>query len=81
MNARLFFLLLFLCGQLTAQIEKRLDFKWDTIAQLNNELGVNGAFTGVHNDAFIVAGGANFPNEPVWEGGEKVWYNNIETKN
>ncbi|SFF59080.1 cyclically-permuted mutarotase family protein [Salegentibacter agarivorans] len=78
MNIRLILLLFFLCGQLTAQTEKKLDFKWDTIATLNDDLGVNGAFSGIHNDAFIVAGGANFPNDPVWEGGEKVWYNTIE---
>lgn len=78
MSIRLVFLLLFLCGQLSAQIGKKLDFNWDTIAQLNDSLGVNGAFTGVHNNALIVAGGANFPETAVWEGGEKVWYDNIE---
>lgn len=78
MNTRLLLLFVFICGQLTAQIEKKLDFKWDTIAQLNNHLGINGSFTGVHNDVFIVAGGANFPDQPVWSDGEKVWYDDIE---
>ncbi len=35
-------------------------------AEQEEELGVAGAFVGVHNDALIVAGGANFP-EPFWE--------------
>lgn len=38
-------------------------------------LGVAGPFAGVHNDALIVAGGANF-SKPVWESG-KVWHKDI----
>ncbi|MFK7817859.1 MAG: sodium/solute symporter [Planctomycetaceae bacterium] len=41
--------------------------KWKEMEQsLPDELGVAGPFAGVHNDALIVAGGANFP-KPVWE--------------
>lgn len=39
------------------------------------QLGFAGAFSGIHNDALIVAGGANFP-EPVWET-NKVWHDDI----
>lgn len=42
-----------------------------------NEVGLNGSFIGVHNNVLIIAGGANFPEKPVWEGGEKKWYNTI----
>jgi len=42
-----------------------------------NPLGINGSFIGVHNDVLIIAGGANFPESPVWEGGKKHWYNTI----
>ena len=52
-------------------------FNWTEDYELPNPKGVNGAFTGVHNDALILAGGANFPNTPVWEGGKKVWHNSI----
>lgn len=38
-------------------------------------LGVAGPFVGVHNDALIVAGGANFP-KPYW-GEEKIWHDDI----
>ncbi len=50
-----------------------------TLDEVNipNKLGLNGSFIGIHNDALIVAGGANFPGTPVWEGGKKHWYNTI----
>ena len=48
---------------------------WTELPQLPDELGVAGPFAGVHNDALIVAGGANFPL-PVWES-EKVWHDRI----
>lgn len=56
----------------TAQ-EKWLD--WNPMPDLPNALGVAGPLVGVHNDALIVAGGANFP-EPVWEN-DKQWLDQI----
>lgn len=50
---------------------------WSSAQNLPIEGGVNGAFIGVHNDVLILAGGANFPDQPVWEGGEKSWYGDI----
>lgn len=50
--------------------------KWDSLPDLPAPLGVAGPFVGVHNDALIVAGGANFPvqtGEDLWEV-EKVWH-------
>jgi SSS family transporter len=47
-------------------------FQWSELAPLPDSLGVAGPFVGVHNDALIVAGGANFP-KPVWDN-EKVWH-------
>ncbi|NND97862.1 MAG: sodium/solute symporter [Pirellulaceae bacterium] len=49
--------------------------QWSELASLPNELGVAGPFAGVHNDALIVAGGANFPR-PIWES-DKAWYDDI----
>ena len=49
--------------------------QWSPLPALPNELGVAGPFAGVHNDALIIAGGANFP-EPVWEN-DKVWHDEI----
>jgi len=48
---------------------------WSELPSLPDPLGVAGPFAGVHNDALIVAGGANFPR-PVWEN-EKAWYADI----
>jgi SSS family solute:Na+ symporter len=57
--------------------------KWDELPDLppgegqNIQLGLAGAFSGIHNNALIVAGGANFPEGPPWDGGKKVWYDEI----
>ncbi len=48
---------------------------WRELPPLPDPLGVAGPFAGVHHDALIVAGGANFP-KPVWEN-EKAWHDAI----
>ncbi len=45
--------------------------KWEPLPALPNALGLGGPLVGVHNDALIAGGGANFP-EPVWDN-DKVW--------
>jgi solute:Na+ symporter, SSS family len=47
---------------------------WTRLAPLPDALGVAGPCAGVSNGALIVAGGANFPAGPPWEGGRKVWH-------
>ena len=54
---------------------KTMRFKWSSLPDLPNDLGVAGPFVGVHNDALIVAGGANFPL-PVWDS-QKAWTDQI----
>jgi len=44
---------------------------------LPDDHGFGGPAVGVHRDALIVAGGANFPDLPPWEGGKKVWHDRI----
>ena len=39
--------------------------------------GLAGVYAGVSNGMLIVAGGANFPFQPPWEGGEKVYWDHI----
>lgn len=46
---------------------------WRQMPSLPNADGVAGPFVGVHDNALIVAGGANFPNLPRWES-DKVWH-------
>ncbi|WP_231615607.1 sodium:solute symporter family transporter [Novipirellula artificiosorum] len=48
---------------------------WSELPPVPDELGFAGPFVGVHNDALIVAGGANFP-KPVWDN-EKVWHDRV----
>ncbi|HAC79260.1 MAG TPA: hypothetical protein DCG06_03120, partial [Deltaproteobacteria bacterium] len=48
---------------------------WAELPPLPNKSGVAGPFAGTHNDALIVAGGANFP-QPVWEN-DKAWHDQI----
>ena len=39
--------------------------------------GVASPFAGVHNAALIVAGGANFQEGRLWEGGKKIWWDDV----
>ena len=48
---------------------------WSELPPLPDPIGVAGPFVGVHGDALIVAGGANFPR-PVWEN-DKLWHDAI----
>lgn len=60
-----------------------VQFEWGELAIMppaagsSIQPGLAGAFSGVHNDALIVAGGANFPNASVLEGGKKVYHSDI----
>ena len=51
------------------------EVQWQALPDLPDPLGVAGPFVGVHNDALIVAGGANFA-QPVW-GSPKLWHDAI----
>ncbi|MCB0731581.1 MAG: sodium/solute symporter [Ignavibacteriae bacterium] len=39
--------------------------------------GLAGSYIGIYNDILIVAGGANFPENPPWKGGKKIWHDDI----
>src|SRR5688572_14438692 len=39
--------------------------------------GFAGPQAGVSNGALLVAGGTNFPDKMPWEGGKKVWYDDV----
>lgn len=45
--------------------------------QGTQSLGFAGPVSGVCNQIFIVAGGANFPGSPPWQGGKKKFYNEV----
>lgn len=58
-------------------------FDWESLPELpapeedTTQHGLAGAFSGVHNGALMIAGGANFPDEMPWNGGQKVWWDRI----
>ncbi|MSU24873.1 MAG: galactose oxidase [Opitutus sp.] len=47
---------------------------WKQLPTLPDREGFAGSYAGVTGGALLVAGGANFPGKPPWEGGTKVWY-------
>ena len=51
--------------------------RWTKLPPLPDRHGFAGAFAGVSNGALLVAGGANFPDKAVWEGGKKFWSDKI----
>ena len=60
-----------------------IQFDWEMVnaipplAGQTQQPGLAGAFIGVHNEVLLIAGGANFPNGPAWEGGSKVYHSDI----
>lgn len=57
-------------------------FQWSTLSSLPDiggkpHPGFAGAFSGIDNGVLILAGGANFPEAPPWEGGTKRWWDSI----
>ena len=56
--------------------EDWLDWSTDQSAPIPVKDGLSGAFSGMHNEAIILAGGSNF-NRPVWEGGHKLYHDAI----
>ena len=71
-----------LIGGMVAATGHAESIRWSQLANLPDTNGVAGCFAGVCNDPagsdmLIVAGGANFPEQPPWEGGEKVWHDTV----
>jgi N-acetylneuraminic acid mutarotase len=55
----------------------RAALSWRQLPPLPDPCGFSSPFAGVSGGALIVAGGANFPDEPLWEGGEKKWHDRV----
>lgn len=57
--------------------------RWDRLPALppsagqSLQPGVAGPYAGVHGDALLVAGGANFPEKLPWDGGVKIWWDDV----
>ncbi|MCK4959324.1 MAG: sodium:solute symporter, partial [Planctomycetes bacterium] len=82
-NAVLIIFSLLVIASLAASVQGKASevLDWSELAELppqqgqTIQLGLAGPFCGIHNDALIIAGGANFP-QPVWES-DKVWHDDI----
>lgn len=57
--------------------EERSPVEWNLLPPIDDPHGLAGPFAGRLGDRVIVAGGANFPDSPPWEGGKKVWHDRI----
>ena len=51
--------------------------QWSQLPSLPDKEGFAAMHAGVSGGALVVAGGANFPEKRPWEGGTKVWYDDI----
>ncbi len=51
--------------------------QWNALPVLPDAEGFASPFAGVSHGVLLVAGGANFPGKRPWEGGAKVWYDEI----
>ena len=54
-----------------------LALDWRPLPPIPDERGFAGSLAGAHEGALIVAGGTNFPDRPPWEGGTKIWYDDV----
>ena len=71
------FLFLFLPMKITAQ-QKPKYFTWLQGPAIPDADGFAGAYAGVSNNVFLIAGGTNFPgNTRPWTNGIKTWYDEI----
>jgi N-acetylneuraminate epimerase len=50
---------------------------WCQLPPYPRDFGVAGILAGEHRGVLIAAGGANFPDRPPWEGGKKIYYDDI----
>lgn len=51
--------------------------KWERLPPLPDKEGFAGMYAGVSHGALLAAGGANFPDKKPWEGGKKIWYDDV----
>ena len=63
--------------------QKRYNLRWKVAAMLpvneksGKQPGLAGVYSGFINGEMIIAGGSNFPDSMPWQGGKKVYWNDI----
>jgi N-acetylneuraminic acid mutarotase len=60
-----------------ALAEQETGLIWQSLQPLPDKVGLAGAFAGATQSGLLVAGGANFPERPPWDGGAKVYHDRI----
>lgn len=55
----------------------RFQLKWEQLPSLPDPEGYAGMYAGACGGGLLVAGGANFPEKPLWEGGKKCWTDKV----
>jgi N-acetylneuraminate epimerase len=73
--ARMFRLPLLFALSILPLVSQALE--WKELTPIPDASGFAGSFAGVSGGALIVAGGTNFPDKKPWEGGTKVWYDDV----
>lgn len=59
------------------------NFQWSITGSLPNNsngspsLGLAGSVIGISHDRLLIGGGSNFPNGAPWDGGKKVYYDEV----
>ncbi len=51
--------------------------RWRQLPPLPDPRGFASPFVGVDRGVLLVAGGANFPEKQLWDGGRKVWHDRV----
>jgi len=62
---------------LTFVVSSAMALEWVPLPPIPDQEGFASPFAGTHGEHLIVAGGANFPDAKPWEGGTKVWYDQV----
>lgn len=60
-----------------ANLNGQTTITWSQLPPLPDALGVAAPFVGTSGGALLVAGGANFPGKMPWDGGQKVWHDEV----
>lgn len=53
------------------------EIEWRQLPPLPDAFGFASPFAGTSGHTLLVAGGANFSDKPLWEGGKKIWHDTI----
>jgi N-acetylneuraminate epimerase len=76
-KARLFTLLLMPALSACSIHNRGHSLYWSQLPPLPDARGVAAPFAGVSGGALLVAGGASFPDKMPWDGGKKVWHDDV----